>query len=165
MPRSIAPNPRPRVDVWEERDNLQITLYDGTREVATWTDDDARQMFEDGFFERGRKLESSVIEYAREMGMIPARNRRHRIVRKRAKTRRRARRNPGRESYSLPVNNLAVKWFQGYASDIRYTHAKDGTPYSHVVETDAAEIYLCDHPEFGHCILIVNPRGDLPLWK
>ena len=34
----------------------------------SWWDDDARQMFEDGFFKR-RDLESSVIKYADEMGV------------------------------------------------------------------------------------------------
>ena len=58
------------VTVWEERDNLQITLWDATdTEVATWTDDDARQMFEDGFFDR-RRLEQSVIEYAEYIGLL-----------------------------------------------------------------------------------------------
>lgn len=58
------------VDVWEERDNLQITLYDSDdKEIRSWSDDDARQMFEDGFF-NSKNLEKSVVEYAKDMGWI-----------------------------------------------------------------------------------------------
>jgi len=72
------------VDKWEERDRLHIALYfdpehagrrrgerysgDG-QEVASWWDDDARGMFEDGFFE-ARRLEGSVIDYAEQLNMI-----------------------------------------------------------------------------------------------
>lgn len=59
-----------RVDVWEERDRLSIVLYEGDSEVASWWDDDARLMFEHGFFERGRRLEASVIEYAYSVDLI-----------------------------------------------------------------------------------------------
>lgn len=89
---------------------------------------------------------------------------------------RKARKNPRRMSakereamksrpYSLVVNGLSVKFFQGYADDVRYTREADGKPYSHKTETDAAEIYLCDHPTYGHCILIVDPSGFTPLWE
>lgn len=66
--------PRLYVDTWEERDRLHIALrYDDasgdTMELADWWDDDARQMFENGFF-RGRDRERSVIEYAQEMGLL-----------------------------------------------------------------------------------------------
>jgi hypothetical protein len=68
------------VDVWEERDRLHIALYGfrdgGVRRMsgdgellAEWWDDDARQMFEDGFFER-RNLENSVVKYAEEVGLV-----------------------------------------------------------------------------------------------
>lgn len=73
------------VDVWEERDRLHIALYfdpehggrrasqrdpnDGEL-VAEWWDDDARQMFEDGWFEPGRKLGGSVVDYAESVGLI-----------------------------------------------------------------------------------------------
>jgi hypothetical protein len=61
-----------KVTVWSERDNLQIVLYgpDG-KEIAEWVDDDARQMFEDGFF-NNRNLEKSVVEYAKDVGLIKA---------------------------------------------------------------------------------------------
>ena len=58
------------VEVWEERDRLHIGLLSNGHYIADWWDDDARQMFEDGFFERGRNLESSVIAYARQMGLL-----------------------------------------------------------------------------------------------
>lgn len=60
-----------RIDVWEERDRLIITVYDkDDNEVASWIDDDAFQMFEDGFFEpmgfnatSKRRFEESVVKY------------------------------------------------------------------------------------------------------
>lgn len=61
------------VDVWEERDRLSIVLRDKATQqvtIAEWWDDDARQMFEDGFFESGRKLKESVIKYAEDMGIL-----------------------------------------------------------------------------------------------
>ena len=61
------------VDVWEERDRLSIVIKDkktGQRTIAEWWDDDARQMFEDGFFKRGVELKRSVIAYAEEMGLL-----------------------------------------------------------------------------------------------
>lgn len=60
----------PSVEVWEERDRLHIGLLNNGHYVADWWDDDARQMFEDGFFERGRGLESSVIAYGKEHGLL-----------------------------------------------------------------------------------------------
>lgn len=59
------------VDVWEERDRLSIIVTDPTtgETIAEWWDDDARQMFEDGFFDR-RKLAASVAEYCRDVGLL-----------------------------------------------------------------------------------------------
>lgn len=78
-PRIMKSNPAPKlaepltVDVWEERDRLSIVVTDAKgRDVAEWWDDDARQMFEDGFFNR-RDLEGSVIRYVKEMGLRPRR--------------------------------------------------------------------------------------------
>jgi len=76
-----------RVECWEERDRLHIGIQvKDTSElageyVADWWDDDARQMFEDGFFKGGiihrqldqvpsRELEESVLEYAEDMGIL-----------------------------------------------------------------------------------------------
>jgi hypothetical protein len=59
------------VTVWEERDRLHIGITkDGAPVDVDWWDDDAREMFEDGFFKSGRNLKSSVIDYAKEHGLI-----------------------------------------------------------------------------------------------
>jgi len=65
-----------RVEVWEERDRLHIGIQDReTGEyIASWWDDEAREMFEQGFFKRGRGLEESVLSYAEGVGLLaPAR--------------------------------------------------------------------------------------------
>jgi hypothetical protein len=81
------------------------------------------------------------------------------------KGRRRRGRNPsGVKKYETKINGLHVKFFQGYAEDVRYIRQADGKPYSHVVETDAAELYLAEHSVYGRCILIVDPSGKTPLW-
>lgn len=63
---------RAHVSVWEERDRLCIEVIDDDSDltIAEWWDDDARQMFEDGFFVRGKEFKSSVFEYCREIGLI-----------------------------------------------------------------------------------------------
>lgn len=54
----------------EERDNVDVYLIDADEDiVAEWHDDDARQMFEDGFF-YSQNIERSVIEYAMANGLI-----------------------------------------------------------------------------------------------
>jgi hypothetical protein len=63
------------------------------------------------------------------------------------------------------LSNVRVEFFQGYAQNVFYLRESDGKPYQHRVETDAAELYLCSHPDFGHCLLIVDPSGRTPLWK
>jgi hypothetical protein len=59
------------VRVWEERDRLAISAYDkrNAKEIASWFDDDARDMFESGYFKSGPKLKRSVAEYVIEMGL------------------------------------------------------------------------------------------------
>ena len=61
-----------RVKLWEERDRLHIGIQD--KETGdyymSWWDDEARQMFEDGFFKRRPNLEESVLDYAEEMGFL-----------------------------------------------------------------------------------------------
>ncbi len=59
------------VVVWEERDRLHIGIQevDSGEYIAEWWDDDARSMFEDGFFKSGRGLKESVIDYAARMGL------------------------------------------------------------------------------------------------
>jgi hypothetical protein len=86
IPAATGPADAFFTEVWEERDRLHIALYydpkhagwskmqqrmqgDGQL-VAEWWDNDAREMFEDGFFKSGRDLDRSVIQYANDMGLI-----------------------------------------------------------------------------------------------
>jgi hypothetical protein len=59
--------------VWEERDRLHIEARNRKTEktIAEWWDDDARQMFEDGFFD-SRRLEHSVVKYLQDVGLVQA---------------------------------------------------------------------------------------------
>jgi len=61
-----------RVELWEERDRLHIGIQNKETGdyLISWWDDEARQMFEDGFFKRGPKLEESVLDYAEERGFL-----------------------------------------------------------------------------------------------
>ncbi|MDY6918046.1 MAG: DUF192 domain-containing protein, partial [Chloroflexota bacterium] len=70
-----------RVEVWDERDRLHIGIQDKRTDdyIASWWDDEAWQMFEDGFFkrrlpgrlsERDRVLVESVLAYAEEVGIL-----------------------------------------------------------------------------------------------
>ncbi len=61
-----------RVEVWEERDRLHIGIQDkDTGDILiSWWDDEARQMFEDGFFKREPGLQESVLEYAEDLGIL-----------------------------------------------------------------------------------------------
>lgn len=77
---------------------------------------------------------------------------------------RRGKRSNPPKKYETTLNGVHVKFFQGYAEDVRYIREADGKPYSHVVETDAAELYLAEHSVYGRCILIVDPSGKTPLW-
>lgn len=60
------------VEVWEERDRLHIQAVHKQTGVtiAEWWDDDARSMFEDGFFRRGRELKPSVVAYLQDMRLV-----------------------------------------------------------------------------------------------
>lgn len=69
---SMSRTPTYYVSAWFERDRLSLVLYDqGNQVVAEWWDEDAQSMFEDGFFQGGRKLPESVLDYARDMGLVP----------------------------------------------------------------------------------------------
>lgn len=72
-----------RVEIWAERDRLHIGIQDkGSGEyIASWWDDEAREMMEQGFFycpgslgwripAEQRKLEESVLSYAEEQGLL-----------------------------------------------------------------------------------------------
>ncbi|MGI8481844.1 MAG: hypothetical protein ACR2MF_07260, partial [Chthoniobacterales bacterium] len=66
-------HPPYNVQVNQERDNFDIWLSDrDDKDISHWSDDDARSMIEDGFFSNkgGKKLADSVVEYAREVGLI-----------------------------------------------------------------------------------------------
>jgi hypothetical protein len=66
------PAPKFTVSTWFERDRAHVCLSDANDvTVAEWWDEACLEMFEDGFFQGGRALESSVIDYARDMGLIP----------------------------------------------------------------------------------------------
>lgn len=57
---------------WEERDRLHIGIQDKKTGdyYASWFDDEARSMFDQGFFKSGRQLEESVLQYAEDMGIL-----------------------------------------------------------------------------------------------
>ena len=58
-----------QVGVWEERDRLSIVVQDQEdRTIAAWWDEDAAQMFTDGFFKHGRDLARSVVKYMDYVG-------------------------------------------------------------------------------------------------
>ena len=61
-----------RVEVWEERDRLHIGIQNKETGdyLKSWWDDDAREMFEQGFFKSGPGLEESVLEYAEDMSIL-----------------------------------------------------------------------------------------------
>ena len=70
------------VQSWQERDRLGIWLTDNRTDktFAEWWDDEARQMFEDGFFKPGvpryatekpgRGFVESVLDYAESVGLL-----------------------------------------------------------------------------------------------
>lgn len=72
-----------QVEVWEERDRLHIGIQDreSGEYIASWWDDEARHMFEEGFFRaslprrlsaRDRTLVESVLDYAEGVGLLAA---------------------------------------------------------------------------------------------
>ena len=70
------------VNSWVERDRLGIWITDNRTDktIVEWWDDDARQMFDDGFFKEatftrsgelgGPPFINSVLDYAEEMGFL-----------------------------------------------------------------------------------------------
>jgi hypothetical protein len=70
--RNLPTRDQVRVEEWAERDCLHIGIQDKEtgKYYASWWDDDARQMFEDGFFIGGHDLENSVLGYAEDMGIL-----------------------------------------------------------------------------------------------
>lgn len=63
---------------WSERDRSMVAIQDRATEayLVEWWDEDAEQLFEDGFFKRGRGFERSVVEYADHLGITPTPKRR-----------------------------------------------------------------------------------------
>lgn len=71
-----------RVEAWQERDRLGIWVTDNRtgKTIIEWWDDDARQLFEDGFFKPGVPQHSwekptpqfinSVLDYAEHIGVL-----------------------------------------------------------------------------------------------
>lgn len=74
------------VDSWSERDRLGIWIVDlrTDKTIAEWWDNEARQMFEDGFFKPaawikgqtlwGAEFRDSVLDYAEETGILAKRS-------------------------------------------------------------------------------------------
>lgn len=60
------------VDFWFERDRLGVWVTDNRMDKVVFEvwDDDARQLFEDGFFESGPGFKASVLLYLEETGVI-----------------------------------------------------------------------------------------------
>lgn len=70
------------VEAWQERDRLGIWITDNRtgETIAEWWDDDAREMFEQGFFKPGvplyswekpsREFVASVLDYAESVGLL-----------------------------------------------------------------------------------------------
>lgn len=60
------------VESWQERDRLGIWVTDTRTDKVVFEvwDDDARQLFDDGFFEPGAGFEGSVLEYLKRSGVI-----------------------------------------------------------------------------------------------
>ncbi|AQU05316.1 hypothetical protein B1778_00825 [Dehalococcoides mccartyi] len=70
-----------KVETWQERDRLGIWLTDRRTDkvIAEWWDENAREMFEQGFFKpgmirqqaiTGRDFEKSVMAYAESVGIL-----------------------------------------------------------------------------------------------
>lgn len=60
------------VDMWAERDRLGIWVTNKERDKVVFEvwDDDARQLFDDGFFKPGNGLKESVLEYLKNTKVI-----------------------------------------------------------------------------------------------
>jgi len=84
LPQTKKDKPtRDDIDIgsWEERDRLGIWLTDKhtNKTIAEWWDEDAREMFDQGFFKpghirhqtiTGRAFEESVLDYAESVGIL-----------------------------------------------------------------------------------------------
>ncbi|MDP2729115.1 MAG: hypothetical protein Q8O55_01375 [Dehalococcoidales bacterium] len=73
--KAIPTRDQVRVEDWSERDrrHIGIQVIETGEYLAGWWDEDAEQMFVDGFFKSGlgeRAFEDSVLEYAEDMGIL-----------------------------------------------------------------------------------------------
>lgn len=61
-----------RVEIWEERDRLHIGIQDKEtgNYIASWWDNEAREMFYQGFFKSGPGLKESVLDYGEDTGLL-----------------------------------------------------------------------------------------------
>lgn len=80
QPTAETVNGTYRVDVWQERDRLSLSIEPGTDqdgqpivefEPVCWWDDDARALFDDGFVVSG-DIAGSLVRHAASLGLIPA---------------------------------------------------------------------------------------------
>ena len=60
------------VETWFERDRSHVRIDDKRtgETLIEWWDEDVEQLFEDGFFKRGRGFENSVLTYAEHLGVL-----------------------------------------------------------------------------------------------
>ena len=84
LPQPVSRKPTrddAEIGTWAERDRIGIWLIDKRTDktVAEWWDEDAREMFDQGFFKpgdirhqtiTGRAFEESVLDYAESVGII-----------------------------------------------------------------------------------------------
>ncbi len=60
------------VDFWSERDRLGIWVTDKLKDKVIFEvwDDEARELFDDGFLKPGDELKESVLKYLNDAGVI-----------------------------------------------------------------------------------------------
>jgi hypothetical protein len=63
---------RYNIDIWTERDRLGIWVTDKLKDKVVFEvwDEDARRLFDDGFFRPGDGLKESVLEYLKQTKVI-----------------------------------------------------------------------------------------------
>lgn len=108
-----------KLEHWNERDRLHIGLetIDG-KTIADWWDDDAQQMFEDGFFNRHR-LHQSVVDYANDMGLRPVKSRKNPTLH----ATRRYKKHGGRMPIAPPLPETSIGAFLAKYQAVEYARA------------------------------------------
>lgn len=96
-----------RVEVWEERGSIHIGIQDEEDPhgayIVSWWDDEARSMFDDGFFKSGRDLEQSVVNYADEHGIFPYATGKNEDIQERVATLRKPKASPAADPTAEPA--------------------------------------------------------------